>query len=282
MKTWCVIALVAVAVACGAFRASAQGGKKAAGAGQDRPRVARMMQEADKNGDGKVTYDELKAVLPKLTPERFKQMDRNGDGVLSKEDRPQGQDGPATGGEHGGLGQLLKSADANHDGKVTYDELKAVAPKMTQERFNSLDTNRDGVLTSDDKPAMDGGGNRAEMLKKADANHDGKISFDELKAVMPRLTKDRFEAMDTNHDGFLTADDRSKHGGQAGGKKASAALGAQADQVKKLLEVDANHDGKVTYEEVVAAKPGFPKETFSRYDTNGDGVLSSADLGAAR
>jgi len=186
------------------------------------------------------------------------------------------------GGDRPRLAKLLKKADTNNDGKVTFDELRAVAPKMTQERFNALDTNHDGVLTAADKPA-DGpaGGDRAEMMKKADANHDGKITFAELKAVAPKMTQDRFNALDANHDGVLTPEDRALRGGKGPGQKKGAS-GAEADQIKKLLETDANHDGKVTYEEVVARKPGFPKETFARYDANGDGVLSAADIKPAR
>lgn len=56
-------------------------------------------------------------------------------------------------------------------------------------------------------------GGRAEKMRerfearfaKADANGDGKLSKDEAKA-MPRIAKN-FDAIDTNHDGFVTPEE---------------------------------------------------------------------------
>lgn len=56
-----------------------------------------MMEEADTDGDGQLTYDEA-STLPNMTEERFSHMDRNGDGVLSEADRPE------RGGRRGGPG----------------------------------------------------------------------------------------------------------------------------------------------------------------------------------
>jgi hypothetical protein len=39
-------------------------------------------------------------------------------------------------------------------------------------------------------------------FKTIDANHDGKISFDELKKYFPKVTKAEFAASDANKDGF--------------------------------------------------------------------------------
>ena len=114
------------------------------------PRV--LLKQADKNQDGKVTFDEAKTIRPNMTQERFNALDRNKDGVLTKDDRPP-QARPGPGGQARPLARLLQDADKDKDGKVTFDELKAVAPNMTQERFTKLDKNGDGVITKDDKPA---------------------------------------------------------------------------------------------------------------------------------
>ncbi len=168
-----------------------------------------MMQQADANKDGKVTFEELKAVRPKMTPERFKQLDTNSDGALDKADRPQGRPG-------GGLLALIKEADANKDDKATLDEVKAVRPKMTEERFKAMDHDKDGALTKADmpkdapatagKPDHKPGG----KMKEADVNNDGKVSFDELKAVRPNLTQEEFKKLDKDGDGAITKADRKK------------------------------------------------------------------------
>jgi len=97
--------------------------------------------------------------------------------------------------------EMLKKADADKDGKVTFDEMKAVRPEIVKERFDMMDRNKDGVLTPADFPTP------AEAFKQADKDADGKVTFDELKAARPRITKERFDMMDKNKDGVLTLDE---------------------------------------------------------------------------
>jgi len=46
------------------------------------------LKEIDTDGDGRITYEEFRAHAEKRIQERFQKLDRNGDGVLSKDDRP--------------------------------------------------------------------------------------------------------------------------------------------------------------------------------------------------
>ena len=46
----------------------------------------------------------------------------------------------------------------------------------------------------------------------------------------------------------------------------------------KIMKADANGDGKVTYEEAVAANPHLMRTAFEYLDRNGDGVVSQEDL----
>lgn len=43
---------------------------------------------------------------------------------------------------------------------------------------------------------------------KADVDGDGKLSFEEFKAARVRLIEQQFEQMDTNHDGYVDAQER--------------------------------------------------------------------------
>lgn len=54
------------------------------------------------------------------------------------------EDNPPPPGE--GPRGMLSKADANQDGKVTFDEFKAVHEARLQERFNKLDANGDGAI----------------------------------------------------------------------------------------------------------------------------------------
>lgn len=146
-----------------------------------RARVIEKLREADVDGDAKVTFEELSAVCPWMDKERFAKWDRDGDGVISKADRPQGpptgegavpwagrrQKGPegvplragrrqtppqdAQAGRGMTARQRLLDADTDGDGKVTFEELSAKYPKMDKERFKQLDRNDDGVLSPEDR-----------------------------------------------------------------------------------------------------------------------------------
>lgn len=122
------------------------------GPGGQRDRMRQIFIRADVDQNREVTYEELEAVLPMLTQDKFDRMDRNGDGVLSPADRPEGAPGP--GGDNRGqrIRRLLMQADADGNREVTFDELQAVLPELTQEQFDRMDRNGDGVISREDRP----------------------------------------------------------------------------------------------------------------------------------
>ncbi len=176
-----------------------------------RPPLAKLVEEADANGDGKVTFEEMQKVAPNMTKERFGQLDKNKDGVLTKEDRPAAQ---ASAGPIRPFTEVLQEADKDKDGKVTFDELKAVAPQLTKERFARFDKNGDGAISSADGPIPDGasstvlaGPSVRQKLMAADADNDGKVTFEEAKKLFPNLTEEKYKKHDTNSDGVITKED---------------------------------------------------------------------------
>ena len=267
MKTWMTLLVVAAALSAGPA-ALAQG---------DDPGRPERFKQADTNADGTVTFEELSAVAPDLTRERFDRLDRNGDGVLNPADRP--QHGPHPDGHRGHAPRRLRAADADGDGRVTFEELQAAAPKITRERFDELDQDGDGFLTPtdrpDDRPGPPSGRGSGifRKLREADADHNHEVTFEELQAVAPNVTRERFDRLDRNGDGFLTPADRPPHAPGPGGPR-----GRGPEHLQKVLQrADANGDEQVSYEEIRALKPAFPEALFKRLDTNGDGVLSKED-----
>ena len=121
----------------------------------------------------------------------------------------------------------FKTIDSNGDGVLSQSELAAAAAKGEQQRqaqlrtrmegeFGKLDTNKDGVLSKSEflaatPPASTGTPNGADILAQLDKNKDGKVSPDEYRA--PVLA--RFDALDTNHDGTLSATERQAAQAQA-------------------------------------------------------------------
>jgi Ca2+-binding EF-hand superfamily protein len=161
-----------------------------------------MMMRADTNGDGMISRAEYMA----QADARFARMDKNGDGQLSGDELG----GP---GRHGG--GMMMAADTNHDGVITRAEYDAQAA----DRFAKLDANGDGQVSPDEMKAamgrMRGGQDGAaphpaaqgpmghhrhgDLMTRLDTNHDGRISRDEMRAQADA----RFDKLDTNHDGFI-------------------------------------------------------------------------------
>jgi hypothetical protein len=52
-----------------------------------------FIKHADANGDGEVTFEEFKTAHLARLQKRFEKRDRNGDGVISPEDRPKRGEG---------------------------------------------------------------------------------------------------------------------------------------------------------------------------------------------
>lgn len=132
----------------------------------DRQQAQERLRDADSDGDGKVSLEEFKAAFPNAPIERFKELDRNADGFISKDDRPPAPPAAAApeAGPRPGAGQRpdgqgrppmrerLRAADRDGDGKVTLEEYKAAFPNVPVERFKALDPDGDGVVDLNNLP----------------------------------------------------------------------------------------------------------------------------------
>jgi Ca2+-binding EF-hand superfamily protein len=250
---------------------------------QQRRAASFPMQRADANGDGKVSWAEVRETAPKLSQDRFNKMDRNGDGLLSREDVPKAENragGNMPQGEQ--LVAILRRADADGDEKVTKQELQAEAPRLARAGFTRLDTNKDGVISEADFAQTEKQGRPTpRAIQRADANGDGLWSYDEIKTVATNLQERVYKSADKDGDGLLNQEElqglRQRADRERKARKAAYAK-ARKDSVTKMLESDANEDGQLTYKELAAAKPGYPRENFDRNDRNKDGVISKQDV----
>lgn len=160
--------------------------------------------KVDTNGDGVIDRNEA-AAHPKLA-ERFDQLDRNRDGRIGPEERPQ-RDGR---GGRGGKGDRMAALDTNGDGAIDRSEA-GKAPKLA-ERFDQLDRNKDGRIGPEERPQRGGRGERGgkgDRMAQLDRNGDGRFSREEL-AGRDRILQ-QFDTIDRNRDGQLTREEMQAH-----------------------------------------------------------------------
>lgn len=145
----------------------------------------------DTDGDGALSLAEMQAARPGMTEEKFAQLDRNGDGVVTRDEHPRGR--------HRG-----KAIDTNGDGNIDLAELQAARPGMTAEKFAQLDVNNDGLLSPDERPKRK---NRGERFASLDTDGSGGVSLQEMQAGKNARIAEQFARMDTNGDGEISQEE---------------------------------------------------------------------------
>ena len=109
------------------------------------------------------------------------------------------------GGHRGGMMERLKAADTNGDGLISRAEAAAL-PRLA-ERFEQIDANRDGQVSFEELRAARGHGKHGHghggMMKHLDADGDGKVS----KAEALTAAEKRFDRADADQDGFITREE---------------------------------------------------------------------------
>jgi Ca2+-binding EF-hand superfamily protein len=243
--------------------------------------------------DGKPYGDSWDAFLDKL----FKYLDRDGNGTLSKDEAeraPHAQhlvrllrgdtlydyDLIFNGDRRGNVRAKMADLDANKDGKVTPDELKAYYRKnspppvvvalgpnrgdseaLTEALFKHLDVNKDGKLSRQELAAM------PERLRRLDSDDDETISISEL---LP----ERFN----QQEGFVVFDSAGGGAGMTLGDNGPFIRidpGTPPDRLARRLlsQYDKDKNGKLSQKEI-----GLDAADFAALDKNKDGQLDLAEL----
>jgi Ca2+-binding EF-hand superfamily protein len=131
-------------------------GARGAGAG-----VGERFRAMDKNGDGKLSREELAG-----PPQFFDRLDADKDGFITPQEVtraavPNG--GNPAGAGRGAFADRLRAMDKDGDGKISKDEFSGRA-----EVFDRLDANSDGFVTPDELPRQ-----RPEPGKAKNARRPG-------------------------------------------------------------------------------------------------------------
>lgn len=113
--------------------------------------------------------------------------------------------------------ERLRAADANHDGTVTAEEMRAAGQAKRAERraalFDRLDANKDGSISRAefDAPRAEhaGRGHRGGMHRGPQRmGRNGEGRFPIVIAEAEQRATASFTRLDADHDGTLTAEER--------------------------------------------------------------------------
>lgn len=113
-------------------------------------------------------------------------------------------------GQYGGMG--MSAMDKNGDGIIDKKEFTA----FHEQRFRELDANHDGKISEDEISNKSGckmkvGKNRFDSrFDETDINGDGALSREEAEIGMPMLFS-RFEEIDTSKDGKISKAEVESH-----------------------------------------------------------------------
>jgi EF hand len=199
----------------------------------------------------------------------------------------------------------FERADANRDGVITRDEVRASRTAA----FTRLDTNRDGFLVQTEMHAgrsqMENGPGRAgqpmgghggDLLARADINGDGNVTRAEFDAAWAnaqaakaeRRAQSRqfmFNRLDANKDGTITRAEAEAARGQMPPRPPQdpEGMGPQGDAAgssprgeARRPNPDTNNDQKISLAEWLAR----PDPLFDRGDANKDGRVTREEAAA--
>ena len=229
--------------------------------------VEALFQKLDKNGDGKLTKDEVSEEQSRFFERLVRLGDADKDGSLTKDEfkqankpeekanTPVGGRGDVGAGRGGDPKQRFEMMDKNKDGKVTLDEFPEQARERVKPFFDRLGKTE---LTLEDYaklPTPGGmggfGGPRPdpkESFKQFDKNGDGKLTKDELpEPLRERIGQvfDRLGKTELTQEEWVQGAERFM--AQAGG-----AGGQRPEPGAAFKRLDANGDGKLTKDELPA------------------------------
>jgi Ca2+-binding EF-hand superfamily protein len=244
---------------------------------EDAPRGMGMGGGQPGMGGGRIDPEAVKA--------RWKKMDRDGDGKVSKEEYTgdfdfanldADKDGYLTDADLAKLGEAMGAGGPGGAGGGKAPP--PLTPEEVAKRFAEMDKDQSGKVEAAEMPEM-----LRERMLKADADADGALSKDEFAEGMKKAQRGPGQGGPGQGGGKGGKGGKggpgagaNGGGGGAGGPPGKPGEAPQAPGLEILKRFDHDHDGKVERDQF----PGSD-EKFAELDKDGDGVLTEKDFPAA-
>ncbi|MDZ4849738.1 MAG: EF-hand domain-containing protein [Pirellulaceae bacterium] len=151
-------------------------------------------------------------------------------------------------------------------------------PEKSEDRFEALDTDGDGVLTEDEFVALASGTDEESVqqtqFKEHDLDRDHRISFLEFQTLPPENPTDEiwFAALNRSNDKFLDYEEFMTF----------VKDGNRKPRHRQFLLADQNDDMRLSEDEfakrTTVQQPGSPEKAFRLDDVDFDGMISKTEF----
>lgn len=236
----------------------------------------RLLRSSDKDKNGELTREEFLAATKEEprrpaedrpreggqeAAERFKQLDKNGDGKLSEDEVPEER--------RQGFARLLEFADKDGDKALTFTEFTT---GMARARGDGGQQPRRPDGPPDGRRPPPPPATAGMLFRALDTDADGMLSASEIAAASSALKK-----LDRNEDGSISRSEAGLAGPETAGGRGEPRgprEGGMPDARFIIERNDKNSDKKLSKEEA----PEWMVRVFERIDTNGDTFIDIAEI----
>jgi Ca2+-binding EF-hand superfamily protein len=172
------------------------------------------------------------------------------------------------------LGEYMKRADANGDGKISQEEFQSAGKKESAERFSKMDSNGDGQV------------DETEMRQMAEKMRDGMrrgLEGPRDGGPRPEGPRDGGPRPEGSRDGGPRPEGPRDggprpEGPRDGGPRPEGPRDGGFNPAEMFGRMDKSGDGSIDRDEFMDFSQAEAKARFERADENGDGKISQEEM----